>query len=113
MGVLLSVAYGMHLATSGMGDQQVAEALATIPTTPWLSTAGYVLGSALSILGGYVCTRIAQRRDYTLGLILGGISCVSGLLLGYSQYSLPENIGLTILTFACVMVGTRLGIARA
>lgn len=113
LGVLVLFAYGIHLASSGKGTQQeVGVALANISSTPWLSAAGYVVGSALSILGGYVCTRIAQRTDYKLGFILGGISCLAGLLLGYGQYSLPENIALTVLTFACVMVGTRLGIVR-
>ena len=100
-GMLLSLGYGLYLASLGIGTQ---------PSTSWLSFAGYVTGSASSILGGYVCTRIAQRTDYKLGFILGVLSSVTGLLLSFGQYSLPVNIGFTVLTFICVMVGTRFGI---
>jgi hypothetical protein len=113
LSTVLAITYGVMLARSGMTAEQIAQAIATPEPTSFLSILGYVLGCALSILGGFVCARIARRRDYKLGAILGAISAVLGLAMAYGQYSLIENLGLTALTFASVMLGTRLGMPKA
>jgi CHASE2 domain-containing sensor protein len=77
-----------------------------------MSMAGSLLGGVMSIIGGFVCTRRAQRSDYRLGLVMASLSTLFGLLMSLGQYSPLITALLAAATFGCVILGTRLGLVR-
>lgn len=109
LGIVLSVGYAISLASAGMSESKIMEAMLNPFSNPLILVVGTLGGAALSVAGGFVCARLSRRPDYRLGFILGGISAVSGLLMSYESYSLPVNLLLTLLTFASVLLGTKLG----
>ena len=73
-GTLLSVVYGIQMAGAGATPEQINAALANPPEWSWYFIASTIIGFGCSILGGYVCERIARRGHYNLGLVLGGLA---------------------------------------
>jgi len=76
---------------------------------PWVSIGNSAVGGGLSVLGGYVCARIAKRLELLLGLTLSAISVLVGLLISGSYYSGGMNLLLSVVTVICVMLGAWLG----
>ena len=113
IGLLLIAVHAYQLAASGMDEEQITQSLSAIPTASWVSVVGMGFGCLMSILGGYVCTRMACRRDYSLGLVMAVISSGLAFWISLGSYSLIQGLGLTALTFACILLGTRLAIAKA
>jgi hypothetical protein len=64
-----------------------------------------LFGGLLSVLGGYVCARIAKQDTMRLGWIMAALSTFIGLAMSYSSYSVGKNILMTCLTFASVSLG--------
>jgi hypothetical protein len=112
IGAILSVIYGASLAVSGASVEEIAAASSEVPVDSWLFISGILVGCAFSVLGGYVCARIAKRSEYGLGCIVGAISALFGLLFALGHYPLFVNLGLGLATFASVLLGARLGYAR-
>jgi CHASE2 domain-containing sensor protein len=106
------VIYGIGQSVSGAAPDEVASALHH--DSPWspMSMAGSLLGGVMSIIGGFVCTRRAQRSDYRLGLVMASLSTLFGLLMSLGQYSPLITALLAAATFGCVILGTRLGLVR-
>jgi hypothetical protein len=111
-GIVLSVVYGGLLAAAGQGEAQIRAALAESDSNSTFAAFGVVGGCAFSILGGYVCERVARQRNYRAGAILGIVSVGLGLAMG--AFSLPwaENVLLAFLTVGSVLLGTRLALER-
>jgi hypothetical protein len=109
---VLVFVYGVMLGASGTSAEAAASALANLSPYSWVSVAGFIAGSGFSVLGGYLCARIAKHSEYKLGGILATISTVIGLLFGMNRYSLFVNFILTIATFALVMIGVRIGYSK-
>ena len=111
-GGLLGLIYGFQMASSGATQEQVHEAMVNVPAWSWYFIASTILGFGCSILGGYVCERIACRGDYSLGLLLGAISMTLGVVLGWSHYSLSAHLLMATVGLACVLFGVRMAIGR-
>ena len=109
IGVLVGAAYGVYLVRSGMNPAQIGAEMSNMSPTSWFAIFGMLAGAVLSFLGGVVCTRVARRDNYSLGLVLASISASIGLLSSFSQYSTTMNLLLTSLTFSTVMLGTKFG----
>jgi len=109
LSMALSIGYAMVLSNTGMSESEIMESMGNPPSDSLISILGMLGGGTLSVVGGFVCARVSRRSDYRLGFILGGLSAVFGLLLSYDSYSLPAHVLLTSLTFACVLLGTKLG----
>lgn len=110
-GIVLTFAYGFTLGLSGANAEQIASALANIPTDSWLSITGMVVGGGFSVLGGYLCARIARHSEYKLGAIVAAVSGISGLFLG-GQVPAGINLALSLATIASVMLGAWIGLVR-
>lgn len=78
-----------------------------------LKVIAMVLGTAMSVLAGFICARIARRRDYRAACILGAISVTAGLL--FSGFPNPVSVNLlnAAVTFVAVLAGARLGMPKA
>jgi len=107
-GVVLSIVWGMALAASGQSSQEIEAAFANVDNDPLLSTLFLGGGVLCSVLGGYVCERIARRRDYRLGGVLALLSVVVGFALGAPARSAAMTVLLVFLTIGSVLLGTRL-----
>ena len=101
LGIVLTVSYAVALSSEGMSQQEVANAMADIPTDSW----PYIVG----ILGGYWCARIARRSEYRLAFIMAAISAGFGLVTSWDTYDPVQNLLLALTTVACVLLGTKYG----
>lgn len=110
-GIVLTFAYGLMLGLSGADPEQIGSALAQVPVGSWFSILGMVVGSGFSVLGGYLCARIARRSEYKLGAIVAAISGVSGLFLG-GRAPAGIDFALLLATVASVMLGAWIGLMR-
>jgi len=112
-GGFLGLIYGFQMASSGATQEQVNQSMANAPAWSWYFIASTILGFGCSILGGYVCERIARRGDYSLCLVLGIISIVLGVVLGWSYYSLTAHLFMATIGLACVLLGGRMAIGKS
>ena len=113
LSVAVALVYGITLAGSGATPEEI-EAASKAASTP-ASWTFYVIafgGGGFSVLGGYVCARIAGQSEYTLGVILAAISMVLGVVLGGGGDDVGTTIVLHAASVACVMIGAHLGKAR-
>jgi hypothetical protein len=106
--IMLMVGYGIVLGASGASVEEISAADLT-STDSWLFYVGGAVGLAFSVLGGYVCARVAKRNEMQLGAVTAIISAVIGLLLAADQYQLGTNLSMTLAAIIAVMVGARLG----
>ncbi len=103
--IALSIAYAMWLAATGTPPEEVERAVADMSPDSlyfWVATAG---GGAFSVLGGYVCGRVARQSEYTLGVILAVSTVTIGLLIDSGERELGLEIVLNAATIASVMLG--------
>jgi hypothetical protein len=107
-GVVASIGWGAALGAAGHGPPEIEAALTRADADPLLSATFLAVGVLCSVLGGYVCERIARRGDYKAGAILAALSAVLGLAMGASSTSVPMLALLIFLTIGSVLLGTRL-----
>lgn len=112
-GTVFGVIYAIWLASAGMKGSEIQAAASTITPYSWVWIASMLAGSFFSVLGGFVCSRMARRPDYKLGFVLGALSAALGLMSSYKSHSLLGNAALTCLTLALVLLGTKLGRVRS
>jgi hypothetical protein len=111
-GIVLALIYGVVLGASGASTEEIVASTKAIGTDSWLFYAGALVGLAFSVLGGYVCARIARRDEMKLGAILAGLSALIGVLFSGEAYQLGTLISLTLAGIGAVMIGARLGYTK-
>lgn len=111
-GIVLALVYGIVLGASGADAEQIGAAMATAGNDTWLSWLGTAVGLGFSVLGGYVCARVARRAEMKLGAVLAALSAVIGVVLAGEHYQLGTLASLTIASIGAVMIGARLGYAK-
>ena len=109
-GAAIGIGYVLLAGLNGQSIDSVhaASAQATTLGTP-VNVLSLIVGSVFSVLGGYVCERLARRQSLRVGWVLGGIEVVLGLLLSGRDHSTLQMTALSMLTLGCVLLGTRLG----
>lgn len=107
--LLLGAIYGIALAASGASLDELAAAGEGPATDSWLFWISTAMGLVFSVLGGYVCARIARRNELRLGAILAALSALLGYLIASGHYELGTFLSLTIASIAAVIGGARLG----
>lgn len=110
--LLLAFVYGIVLAASGAGADEIAAAVDGGLTDSWLFYATSAIGLGFSALGGYVCARIARRAELRIGGVMAVLSAVIGVLLAGDQYQLGTFASLTLASIGAVLIGARWGAAR-
>jgi len=103
-GIALTFVHAVWMIHSGA----TADGIAALASTPALSAANMIVGTAWSIFGGYVCARIAKRRELTLGALQGSLSMLLGLWLSARAEALLDLL-LAIATIAAVVAGSAIG----
>jgi hypothetical protein len=99
----------MFLAASGTPPEEIAQAIQSGASDSWYFWAATIGGGGFSVLGAYVCARIARQSEYTLGAILAVIDVVFGLVVGDGERELGMSILLNAATIASVILGAWLG----
>jgi hypothetical protein len=110
--VLLALVYGVALGAAGVKREDIAAAMQASAPDSWFFYVGMLVGLGFSVLGGYVCARIARRSELKLGAILAALSAVSGLALSGDEQQLGTLLSLTLLGIGAVLAGARLGLAK-
>lgn len=110
--LVLSSIYAISLVSDGLDETQIREAMENIPLDSWFSIVSIVVGAALSVLGGFVCARIARATDYRLGVILALCSSFFGLVIDYDRDSGLAIVAMIAVTIVAVLAGTRMGLSR-
>ena len=113
VGIVISIVYASMLASSGMSGEQIADALKNIDPHSTVSMAGIGIGALITLVCGYVCARIARRRDYSLAYILMGLDIVATLYFSWGDFSAFEHVLLAALSVVTIMAGTKLGMPKA
>ena len=110
--IILAVLYGIALGAAGAKREEIAAAMQASATDSWFFYASTFVGLGFSVLGGYVCARIARRSEVKLGAILAALSAIAGLAFAGDGVELGTLLSLTLLGIGAILVGARLGIAK-
>ncbi len=110
--ILLAIAYGIVLGTLGVSAEEIESVTTNLPTDSPLFYLATLAGLAFSLLGGYVCARIAKRAEFKLGALLAAISAGVGLAIGGDPGRFGMLISLTLLGIAAVIAGAQMGRAK-
>jgi hypothetical protein len=110
--LLLSILYAVTLARAGLGPVAIGNAISQSEPGSGFGIAGIVVGTAFSFLGGYVCARIARRRERQLAAIQATLIVAFGLAMGGSRYAPWIHAAMAVATFAVVLLGAELGRRR-
>lgn len=108
--VMLGLAYAFYFGLTGSAPGELAAATSDPHSS--FSYAAAALGGLFSILGGYVCARIARRSEYLIGAVLALLAMAAALMLAYEPGSWGLNLALAALTGATIMLGAHLGVRR-
>jgi len=115
-GFIASIAYGVYLGAAGASPDEMEKAMATMTYDSPLGIVLTMVGCLFSVLGGYICARIARHSEYRLGLIMCAASLVLVALtggFGSGEGTHAAVMGLLVLvTLAATMVGIHLGVRR-
>lgn len=107
--VVFLLVYGVVLGVSGGNVEEVLAAVDFTSTDSWQFYASTVLGLGCSVLGGYVCARVARRDEMKLGAITALLSAALGMFLGAGTHELGTFLSMTLAGIGAVLVGARLG----
>lgn len=94
--VLFSIFTADQIANAN--DEQVRAAALALATDPGYLRAALILGTASTVVGGFLVARIARRIPYFNALAYGGISMLLGTLMTgeFPAWFRVVGIGLTV-----------------
>jgi|JRYE01.1.fsa_nt_gb hypothetical protein len=106
--IVLAFLYAMMLGLQGHSNDAIQQALTTFERWSPFGVLLTLLGTAMSVLGGYHCARIANRTNYLAPGILSLVSVTAGALLSGGQMPQRELILFSALTVIAIMSGAAL-----
>jgi len=109
--IAIGIAYGIFLVATGSSLEEIQREGTQIDPTSTLGMVTGAVGCAFSVLGGYVCARVAGPPELKWAAMVAAISVALGLLMAF-QVPLALNLLLNALGFAMVMLGGYLGARR-
>ena len=107
-GITLGILWSIWLAASGVSAEQIEEATRNPDPTSPVSIASYAIGTAFSVLGGYVCARVARETEYRCAAVVAAISIAFGFVAGGGP-TFAMSVLMVATTLAAVMFGAWLG----
>jgi hypothetical protein len=110
--VVIGIVYYATLASRGGSPEEIGAALSEMGSSSGYFVVAVATGLGFSVLGGYVCARVARRKERRLAAIAGLLSVATGLSIGGASLGLWGNAGMALLSFASVMLGGELGRRR-
>src|SRR6185436_10621914 len=105
---LLFFTWAIWLGASGLDAEAITQAMTENDPMSGISLIGYVVGTAFSWLGGYVCARVARETEMQCAAVVATVSTLTALAMGtglpFALYLL-----LALLTAGSVMLGGWMG----
>ncbi|HEX2494953.1 MAG TPA: hypothetical protein VHK24_14370 [Steroidobacter sp.] len=77
-GFVLLLFFGGRVIESGMNDEQRSAAMLALTQDSGYLTAALILGTASTVLGGYLTSRLARKLPYFNALAFGALGVVLG-----------------------------------
>jgi len=99
------IGYSVFKVLRGGGYDEIILSLQNIKPDSMLSLVTNFFSCLVSILSGYVCSKIANNSEYKYVFILGCLISIFGWTTSVRYYSILENIFFTCLTFGNVYLG--------
>jgi hypothetical protein len=103
-GIVLAAVFGGPSLSAEMTDEQLREAAAAMVQQPGYLTAALILGTASTVLGGYLAARLARTVPYFNALAFGVLGAVLGLLTSSELPTWFRVVGLGV-TVPAALVG--------
>ena len=108
---LLFFTWAIWLGASGLDAEAITQAMTENDPMSGISLISYVVGTAFSWLGGYVCARVARETEMQCAAVVATVSTLTALAMGtglpFALYLL-----LALLTAGSVMLGGWMGAQR-
>ena len=111
-GALAMAAYGAYLGATGSTPDEAATTMDGMNYDSPLGIALTIVGCLFSVLGGYVCARVARHAEYRLGAIMSAISAVLVVLSASDDARPIVTAVFCVATLASIMAGAHLGAAK-
>ena len=108
-GILFTFVFAILRASQGGSAADVETALADLSSDTGFMVVSGIVGLSFSVLGGYVCARIARRNEYRLAGVQALVTTFVGYALGGGTLELGYEAALTILSIAAVFAGAARG----
>ena len=109
---ILGLLYATVLGLQGLSNDAIAQTLNEFDRWSAFGLLLTAAGLAMSILGGYQCGVIANRRTYQAPGILSLVSVTTGALMNDGRTELPELLLFSALTVAALLGGAYLHIRK-
>ena len=107
--IVIHVLHAIQLQGQGVSAADMPDAMANMPHDSMLYVLEILLGLSMSLLGGFVCARVARRDEYRVGIVMATLSVLIGLMMS-SQVDVDELTLLTTVTsIACSLLGVKFG----
>ena len=107
-GIALGVIWTIWLAANGQSAEEIEQTIQNPDPTSLIGILGFVVGTAFSVLGGYVCARVARETEYRCAGVVATFSIAFGLAVGGGQ-SFAMSLLTVVATIAAVMLGAWVG----
>jgi MFS family permease len=111
--LVLGFLYAALIASAGTPVEDIQAQFEASVRSGWGFAIATTIGGAFSVLGGYVCQRIARRRDLKLAWVLSALSVALSVLVAWNNYSLVEHLSLDALTVGCIVFGAKIAMRPA
>jgi len=110
--ILIGFALGFYLLSQGVAESELETVLtARITQAPW-NIALMALGTAISVLAGFVTAKIARRGVYACAGTVGCISGIFGFWTGFNDTPFALNGSLALLTVVATVFGAFLWLRK-
>jgi hypothetical protein len=103
--LIFGVGYGLVLSAQGMREEEIQKAMAHIDPLSGIGLIALALGLTMSVIGGFVCARIANRQTYLAVGIQSAISVAYGTMMGVDDYEWRVLLALNLLGLAATFFG--------
>lgn len=108
-GLVLGLIFAAFLISAGRSSDEVMRFLSDPPEFSALWTTSTLVGLAFSLLGGYVCARVARRDELRLAAISATLTLGAGLVITRHHRHIGLLLLLVVLTYVAALGGARLG----
>ena len=93
---VLVIAYSALLTSRGWSPQEIEHHVTNLEPFSIFSVITMIVGGCMTVVGGYVCARIANYSEYKITCVFGFISAAFGHIASESYYSTLDNIALGV-----------------
>lgn len=103
--LVLGIVYALVLAAQGYSNDQITASFENIDPLSGFGLISSIAGLSMSVLGGYVCARVANVTSFLAVGILSAVSVTFGALMGGGEYEWPMLLALNLLSLAGIFFG--------